>query len=193
MFHRILAAVDASERAPGVFNLAVSLARTSSARLYVLRAFTIPPEFPAAAAGSPTDPLIARSAGLAMHELSRLVAGAPQDVPIQPPIVRLGEPWKVILETAAERDVDLIVIGSHGYQGWDRVLGTTAGRIANVAERNVLIVHERKAASAARPTEGSTRSGVPADPGGTKDSADAQAPRIATIADEGEPPALRGR
>jgi universal stress protein F len=153
MFHKILAAIDASERAAGVFELAVEVARASSARLYIMRVVTIPPEFPPAAAGSPTDPLIARTAGTAMHDLSRLIAGAPHDVSIEPPVVRLGVPWKVILETAEERDVDLIVVGSHGYQGWDRILGTTAGKIANIAGRNVLIAHERKRATTT-PTEG---------------------------------------
>lgn len=150
MFDKILVAVDVSERAPGVLKLAVNVARTSAARLYVLRVVTIPPEFPPAAAGSPADPLIARTAGAAMHDLSRLIADAPHDASVQPPIVRLGVPWKVILETADERDVDLIVLGSHGYQGWDHVLGTTAGKVANIARRNVLIVHDRKAASTAR-------------------------------------------
>ena len=144
MFHKVLAAVDASTRAEGVFRLAVDVARATAARLYVLRVVMVPPEFPAAAAGSPKDPLIARIASTAMHELSQLVAAAPDDVLIQPPIVRVGVPWKVILETAEERGVDLIVLGSHGYKGWDRVLGTTAGKVADRAERNVLIAHDRR-------------------------------------------------
>jgi len=32
------------------------------------------------------------------------------------------------------------VIGSHGYGGLDRLLGTTAARVVNHADRNVLIV-----------------------------------------------------
>jgi nucleotide-binding universal stress UspA family protein len=143
VFHKILAGVDASERAAGVFDVAVQVARLSSARLYVVRVVTVPPEFPAAAAGAPADPLLAHMAASAMHDLSRFVASAPEDVSIQPPIVRLGVPWKVILDVATERDVDLIVVGSHGYHGWDRVLGTTAGRVANSASRNVLVVHNR--------------------------------------------------
>jgi nucleotide-binding universal stress UspA family protein len=144
LFRKILTAVDASTRAEGVFKLAVDIARTAAARLYVLRVVIVPPEFPAAAPGSPKDPLIARTAGTAMHELSQLVAAAPDDVLIQPPIVRVGVPWKVILETAEARDVDLIVLGSHGYKGWDHVLGTTAAKVADRAERNVLIAHERR-------------------------------------------------
>jgi nucleotide-binding universal stress UspA family protein len=143
MFHKILAALDASERAPGVFDVAVRVARLSGARLYLLRAIIIPPEFPPAAAGTPADPLVARMAANAMQDLTSLVAGAPNDVSLQPPIVRVGTPWKIILETAEEREVDLIVVGSHGYHGWDRVLGTTAGKVANSATRHVLVAHPR--------------------------------------------------
>jgi len=124
-----------------------------------MRVVTLPPEFPPAAAGSPADPLIARTAGLAMHELSELIATAPKDAAlIQPPIVRLGVPWKTILDAADERDVDLIVLGSHGYQGWDRILGTTAGKVANMAERNVLIAHERRQPPSTQPENGSMAS-----------------------------------
>lgn len=143
MFRKILAALDSSERARGVFDVALSLARTAGARLYVIRVVTIPPEFPPAAAGSPADPLVAGMASEAMQDLSRIIAGAPDDVSIQPPIVRLGTPWRTILDAADERDVDLIIVGSHGYRRWDRVLGTTAGKVANGAKRNVLVVHDR--------------------------------------------------
>lgn len=148
MFHKILVAVDASERAPGVFDLAVGVARLSGARLYVMRVLTIPPEFPPAAAGTPTDPLVSRMIAAAMQDMSKLVLRAPEDVSVEPPMIRIGVPWRVILETAEERDVDLIVVGSHGYQGWDHVLGTTAGKVANSATRNVLVAHARRPPSA---------------------------------------------
>lgn len=175
MFHKILTALDDSKRAPGLFDVAVEIARMAGARLYVMRVVTIPPEFPPAAAGTPADPLIARMAGHAMHDLSHLIAGGPDDVSIQPPIVRLGTPWKTILETAEDRDVDLIVIGSHGYHGWDRVLGTTAGKVANSSKRNVLVVHEQRSPSRARTEEPSETNAAPME--GAPDDAGQSAPR----------------
>ena len=65
---------------------------------------------------------------------------------LETPIVRTGDPWRVILEVGDELDVDLIVIGSHGYKGIDRLLGTTAANVVNMARRNVLVVHARPAA-----------------------------------------------
>ncbi len=54
--------------------------------------------------------------------------------------MRVGFPWDVVNDVAKRREARLIVIGSHGYHGWDRVLGTTAARIVNLADRGVLIV-----------------------------------------------------
>jgi nucleotide-binding universal stress UspA family protein len=143
MFERILTALDASERAAGVFRVALQLARMSGARLYVMRAVMIPPEFPAAAAGSAADPLIIQMVTKATNELTRLIAASAGSVPMDPPTVKVGVPWKAILELAEEEEVDLIVIGSHGYHGWDRILGTTAAKVANSATRNVFVVHEQ--------------------------------------------------
>jgi nucleotide-binding universal stress UspA family protein len=56
-------------------------------------------------------------------------------------VIRFGVPWRKILDAADELDVDLIVMGSHGYGGFDRLLGTTAAQVANRARRNVLVVH----------------------------------------------------
>jgi len=62
------------------------------------------------------------------------------------PIVAEGDPWREIVETGKELDVDLIVIGSHRYHGRvDRALGTVAAKVVNHADRDVLVVHERGA------------------------------------------------
>jgi universal stress protein A len=143
VFKRILAAIDDSERAPGVFDAAAELAQKFGATLYLVRAITIAPEFPAAAASSRADPLPAHLTHIAIAQLSELSKRAPSLLPTEPHIA-VGQPWKVILETAQDFGVDLIVLGSHGYHGWDRVLGTTAGKVANLADRNVFIVHERR-------------------------------------------------
>jgi nucleotide-binding universal stress UspA family protein len=41
---------------------------------------------------------------------------------------------------ARELSVDLIAIGSHGYSPVDHVLGTTAAKVVNHADRSVLVV-----------------------------------------------------
>ena len=50
-----------------------------------------------------------------------------------------------LLQAATRLNADLIVIGSHGHGGWDRILATNAARVADFSDRNVLIVHDRPA------------------------------------------------
>jgi universal stress protein F len=137
----ILAAVDASDRARSVFDVAAALAAKFGAKLHLLRVISVPPEFPPAAAASHADPLPAHLEEIAIAQMAELTLRAPQ-LSVSPPIVAMGQqPWRVILENARRLNADLIVLGSHGYGGWDRVLGTTAGKVANLADRNVFVVH----------------------------------------------------
>ena len=56
-------------------------------------------------------------------------------------VIRLfATAWDGICNAPREHDVDLIVIGSHGDRGLDRIVGTTASKVVNHADRNVLIV-----------------------------------------------------
>jgi nucleotide-binding universal stress UspA family protein len=52
----------------------------------------------------------------------------------------VGAPWDSICRAAKEADADLVVIGSHGYDTLDRILGTTASKVVNHADRAVLVV-----------------------------------------------------
>ena len=163
MITKLVVALDGSPRAPGVFDAAAQVATRFGATVHAFRAVFVPPEFPAAAAGSRRDPLPEHLSKQGVHDLVQLAARAPH-LAVSTPIVRVGQPWRLILEVADELDVDLIVLGSHGYQGWDRILGTTAARVANLARRNVLVVHERadRALAAPPPSSGSPyRRGTP--------------------------------
>jgi nucleotide-binding universal stress UspA family protein len=59
------------------------------------------------------------------------------------PILRHGNPYKEIVKAAQEFGVDLIVIGSHGYTGFGRlVLGSTAHRVLQYAPCPFLVVKD---------------------------------------------------
>ena len=60
-------------------------------------------------------------------------------------LVGVGSPWEAVCHAAETRHVDLVVVGSHGYRGIDRVLGTTAAKIVNHAPCSVLVVRPPKA------------------------------------------------
>jgi nucleotide-binding universal stress UspA family protein len=136
---RVMAALDGSVRAPGVFRVARGIAESFGAKLYVFRAIAVPPDFPAAAA-NPPDLVPALMEREALDDLAALT----RDTSVEATVVTQShQPWRAILDEAGRLNVDLIVMGSHGYHGIDRLLGTTAGKVANQATRNVLIVHER--------------------------------------------------
>jgi nucleotide-binding universal stress UspA family protein len=140
MIQKILVALDGSPRAPSVFAAATEIARRFDSEVVLLRVIFIPAEFPAAAHTTKLDPLqpeMIREAEVALGSF----AASMRDVKMATPVVRHGQPWRVILDASDEFDVDLIVMGSHGYHGIDRILGTTAGKVVNLAHRNVLVVH----------------------------------------------------
>lgn len=140
MIHRILVALDGSSRAPGVLAAAAEVAARFDAVLVPFRAVSIPPEFPPSAHVPHGDPLPKYLEDTARAELAALAT--PLTVRRDPPVLGHGQPWRAILDAAREQGADLIVLGSHGYAGIDRVLGTTAARVVNLAARNVLVVHE---------------------------------------------------
>ena len=142
IIERILVALDGSDRAPAVFEAAAELGIKFGATLHPFRVVSIPPEFPAAAAATHVDPLATKIVKAALDELLVLAPPAPGLV-VAAPLVHIGQPWRAILAAAETLDAHLIVMGSHGYFGLDRVLGTTAAKVVNLAHRNVFVVHSR--------------------------------------------------
>ena len=142
MIAKILVCLDSSPRAPGVLAAATELAEAFDAKMILYRAVVVPPEFPAAGRSTHADELpdVLRSA--ALDDL-RALAENDARASIEPPVVSIGQPWRAIVETADRLDVDLIVLGSHGFHGLDHLLGTTSAKVANHAHRSVFIVHER--------------------------------------------------
>ncbi len=140
MIRRVLVALDGSSRAPGVFQRALEISRDSGAELLLFRAVDAVQEFPAAGAGGPPDTLGAELVRAAHEELMKYAAtdaGQPCRVLVQAD----ASPDRAVLAASEAHDVDLIVIGNHGYHGFDRILGTTADRIVHRAKRDVLIVY----------------------------------------------------
>jgi universal stress protein F len=135
---RILVCLDASPRSVFVLQTATDLAVKMGAKLVLLRSVGLPAEidqeFYVHAAGSMTDMLVAK----AKKELDVLSKDVPAGV-IEGFDVHIGTPWDTICREAKARDCDLVVLGSHGYSGMDRILGTTAAKVVNHCERSVLV------------------------------------------------------
>ncbi len=145
---RILVALDSSPRTAFVFDAALDLAKQYRVPIVLFRAVDVPPEFPAAAANHGSDPLAPKLLSDAHHDLGELAERAKSaGVEASVDVVVASEPWRAIIDAAAARDVDAIVIGSHGFQAIDRLLGTNAARVADRARCLVVVVHEPRTSS----------------------------------------------
>ncbi|HET9627671.1 MAG TPA: universal stress protein [Kofleriaceae bacterium] len=136
---RILVALDGSPRAATVFAAARRLAELTGAQLVLYRAMSVVPDLPREAlieGQTRLDDLLTEHA---RADLERFAADVPRGL-IEHIVTAFATPWDGICRAGFEHDVDLIVIGSHGYGGLDRLLGTVASKVVNHADRNVLVV-----------------------------------------------------
>jgi nucleotide-binding universal stress UspA family protein len=138
---RILVGLDGSPRATGVLATATTIARAQGAKLTLVRAVGLPPEVPQDFWKTTDQPLIDVLQRHAKDELDRQAASIPAEL-AGDRLVVVGVPWQAVCETARRIDAELIVVGSHGYAGFDRLLGTTAAKVVNHATCSVLVVRE---------------------------------------------------
>lgn len=136
---RILVGLDASPRSNGVLDAAVQLAQRTGGKLILFRAVGIPMEIPAEAYSMSPANLAELLENEAKLYLDALAAKLPAGI-VAATGVGIGTPWQGICEAAKKHDADLIMIGSHGYGGLDRLIGTTAAKVVNHAEQSVLVV-----------------------------------------------------
>ena len=136
---RILVALDSSPRAPEVLAAAARLARLCDARLVLFRAINVPPDVPRQLLDKSQQEIEDVLRASAHADLDRLASSVAPEL-VERITTELAVPWDGIVREGRKADADMIVIGSHGYGALDRLLGTTAAKVVNHADRNVLIV-----------------------------------------------------
>ena len=135
----ILCPVDYSENSRRTLRYAAAFAARTRAHLTILHVTETLLASAAAACG--LNPLDAK----ARAELSSFVCDAlpGSDSWLAPPTLdlRVGEPHEQILATAHQRDADLIIMGTHGQSGYEKLLfGSTTERVVRQARVPVLAV-----------------------------------------------------
>ena len=143
----ILVALDGSARAPAVLAKAIAVASAQGERLVLFRSVGLPADVPQDFWKSTDEPLLDLLDHRARAYLAECEAKVPAAVRGGTQVV-IGAPWQSICETAHRLGCDLVVIGSHGYSGIDRVLGTTAAKVVNHASCSVLVVRAAQTARA---------------------------------------------
>lgn len=145
-YRNILLATDFSEHSEVAAKRAVDLAQRYGAKLtlfHVVEFFApeiIPNDWIEAAGKERLEAYLTRDARKSLSEFAdRVGARDAQQVVIS----SSRYPWYEILRFTKERDVDLIVLGSHGRHGFDVLLGSTTSAILQRAHCDVLVVRGR--------------------------------------------------
>jgi nucleotide-binding universal stress UspA family protein len=139
----IVVGLDGSPRTEAVLRAALELAGATDARLVVVHVVQLPPELPASLWGANPEEMI----GQVLRGARRQVDGWLRGVParrLHDVIVELGVPWRQLCEIATARDASAIVVGAHGHGALERIVGTTASRVVNHADRPVLVVRPKE-------------------------------------------------
>jgi nucleotide-binding universal stress UspA family protein len=137
-FRRVLAGVDLSEESGPVLETAWAIARAEGAELRLL--FVLEPLPLMLAKVVRYDEEERRRLGREGLEKVLNAAELPAEPAVEPRM-REGDPGEEILEEAQEWDADLIVVGTHGFGFFDRlVLGRTSLYVLRHGHRAALVV-----------------------------------------------------
>jgi nucleotide-binding universal stress UspA family protein len=152
-FRTIVCPVDFSQQSLHALDYALSLARHYNSTLVLCHVVEIqvitPPMEPLIAVGS----VLENVTSTASEELKKLAEGLKPRVSKLIPILCEGTPSEETLRVAKDHSADLLVIGTHGRSGIDRLIfGSTTENILHKSTCPVLIVHtsEREFIDSAR-------------------------------------------
>lgn len=148
MFKRILLATDGSPASDHAATIAVSLARTHNAHLTAV--YVIDP-YPYIGIGEMNPMGFQAYMGAAQLHSAQAFAHIQQlvneedkegsAIPLDTQLVEEVAAHKGILQAAETDNADLIIVGSHGRNGLERLLlGSTANKVSSHSSRPVLIV-----------------------------------------------------
>ncbi len=143
---RILFPTDFSEGALNALPYAIDLAKSYGAKLHLLHVvYDIATASGLHVPHVSVDEMYKELDASAQKELEKFGATAKKDIKDVEYTVIRGIPYEEILKFAKEKNIDLIIIGTHGRKGFDRVLfGSTAERVVRNASCPVLTVREPK-------------------------------------------------
>jgi Universal stress protein UspA and related nucleotide-binding proteins len=139
---RILVPIDFSDHSKNALKYAISFAQQFKASIdliYVVEPTVYPADFSFGQIGFPNV-----EEELQVHgneELGNLIKKEIGGKVVSRKVVRTGKPFYEINQYAQERDIDLIIIATHGHSGMEHILfGSTAEKVVRKAPCPVLVV-----------------------------------------------------
>jgi nucleotide-binding universal stress UspA family protein len=146
MFKKVLVPLDGSELAERALEPALAISRAANAELLLLSIPSYHQVVPPAATGYgmvATDQIVDLGYDAAKNYLAALARQARCANSRIRPLVVEGDVAGCIVDTAADEQVDLIVMTTHGYSGFTRwMLGSITERVLRGAPCPVLVVRE---------------------------------------------------
>ena len=147
IFHpkKILVPIDFSATSKKAFQYALRFAEQFRCKIVLLHVV----EPVTAIAGAPLAvdifPEAEEDAIAAQAELACLATSSGNHRNSFTSVVRIGHTPNEITKAAKELDIDLIMIGTHGYTSWRHLcIGSTAERVVRTAPCAVLVVREKE-------------------------------------------------
>ena len=143
MFKKILFPVDLSEASPGVAPVVRTMAEKFNARVYLLFVARVLHHY---AAMYVPDPSISRferevleGAEKRLYEFKEAHFKELGEIKVE---VLLGEVAEEIVRYAADEKVDLIIMGTHGRKGLDKIVfGSVADRVVKTSPVPVMVIN----------------------------------------------------
>lgn len=145
MFQRILCATDFSDTAEAAWEMACELARVHRADLVLVHVFT---DLALHAYAEVPGPAVAQvweeQRQWVQQALGERIAAATAHGLTARAVLETGAAAPQIAETAGKEHADLVVIGTHGRTGLNRlIIGSVAERVVRIAPCPVLTVKPR--------------------------------------------------
>jgi universal stress protein A len=137
--------IDFSTPCNKAFRYALGFARQFGSQIVMIHVIEPAPGVGTEPLAVEETPRTQNEAALAEEKMQAL-AGAARDGSLNITSgIRRGVATHEIVQAAAELDVDLIIMATHGLRGWKHFgLGSTADRVARAAPCPVLVVRERE-------------------------------------------------
>ncbi|MDF1611540.1 universal stress protein [Stygiobacter electus] len=143
MIKNILVPIDFSDYSKNALKYAVEFAKTFTAKLYliyVVEPMIYPADFSMGQIAIPSTDIDIQSR--AEEEFKKLTNEIDKSLQVET-IIKTGKPFVEINETALEKDIDLIIIATHGHTGVEHLLfGSTAEKVVRKAPCPVLTLRE---------------------------------------------------
>lgn len=136
MYKRILAATDGSRYSKAAVDEAMKIAKASKGKLTIVSVVDVTEEFETEA-----PELTERFERQFKAMVERIKKQAKAKGVKAEGIVKIGEPYNLIISAAKAKKADLIVMGSHGRRGLSRLLmGSVTERVIGHAKCAVLVI-----------------------------------------------------